>query len=870
MPDTFEFTLLRCHAQQGRIVAVAPLYRRMEANDVVASLRTALIDARFAVWSDTENKGRLAVDRLLAFAGRLTPLLAPQDFQKAAVAYPDLMMLSPLGRYYPDVIAPELTTETLQARLADRPPARYALPGEDGGDADGLRLVTVLFKDHLHDDYILRQLLVDPEGLASSVLLYLDTVDDGRLQPVAAFDGAVEGFWPTENRTPVKARKKGPVADPLSSTLSVLLDIALERQGMLAVDPDELPGRGIEWLADALAERKVVALVTDIPFGEKGFVRAMQPMVGLPLITAEPLGPTELMLNVAVPPGPAFIVLPMIAYPQLADSERVAYGLTSSEHAVLIACANLASLPECLRTVIETTITLPRMDREIFERAFFAVYGVRANGLGDDGASTAWLPYVLPTDVARIARSVNDPEQACVLLRRRVEERIARLKPMHGPSLGDLSGLGEAKVRAEMLIADIRAALDGHIPWSAVDRGMLLVGPPGCGKTSLARAIAKDCGVHFLECSAARWQMAGYLNDHLAAMARDFKEARRFSPSILFLDELDSIGNRETFTGNNASYSTQVVNALLAELQGFSDREKVIVIGATNNVAGIDPALRRAGRLDRVIEVTLPTIEALEKIFVYYFKLHNVANGDGSDIVLRPLAEAAFGRTGADVSLAVRGALRRARLAGRAVCQDDLLAELFNRPLEADLARPLLGEGLRRVAIHEAGHAALRLACGEALGAIAYISIIPRPDGTLGFVSSRPNPDIATLTRADCLALMDVMLGGRAAEEAFYGPEAVGAGAGGGAGSDLAKAMGLARDMVCRLGLGRELRLCWREEPEAGDDREAEALLAEAYERAKAGIEARRDLVTRVADALVARQEMSGEELRLLLDGASQ
>jgi ATP-dependent Zn protease len=348
-------------------------------------------------------------------------------------------------------------------------------------------------------------------------------------------------------------------------------------------------------------------------------------------------------------------------------------------------------------------------------------------------------------------------------------------------------------------------------------------------------------------------------------MARYVQEARRFSPTIMFLDELDSVGNRDKFSGSNASYSTQVVNALLAELQGFSDREKVIVIGATNNLENIDPALRRAGRLDRVVEVTLPTIDALEKVFAYYLKAHGVALGDGSDIDLRPLAEAAFGRTGADVSLAVRGALRRARLARRPMRQDDLLAELFNRPLENDYVRPLRGEGLRRTAIHEAGHAVLRLTVGAAFGGIAYLSIIPRPDGSLGFMSLRPNPDASTLTRADYLSLMDVTLGGRAAEEVFFGREAVGAGAGGGDKSDLAKAMTLALDMVCRLGLGREMRLLWRESPSDADAAEAETLLAEAYGRAVAMIADRRELVERIAAALVERQELSGEELRRLV-----
>ncbi|WP_268966491.1 hypothetical protein [Oceanidesulfovibrio marinus] len=250
-----------------------------------------------------------------------------------------------------------------------------------------------------------------------------------------------------------------------------------------------------------------------------------------------------------------------------------------------------------------------------------------------------------------------------------------------------------------------------------------------------------------------------------------------------------------------------------------------------------------------MVEVSLPTIDALEKIFAYYLERHGAELGKNSDVALRPLAEAAFGKTGADVNLAVRGAIRRARLPKRAICQDDLLAEQYSRPLQNDFARPLHGEGLRRVAIHEAGHALLCLEAGESLGGIAYLSITPRPDGSLGFMATRPNSDVSMRTRADCMALMTMMLGG-------------------GACSDLAKAMSLALalGMVCRFGLGNGLPLRWREEPNGSDMKEAEALLVEAYDQAKSIIAAKRETMERIANALVEHQELSGEELGRLLE----
>ena len=149
---------------------------------------------------------------------------------------------------------------------------------------------------------------------------------------------------------------------------------------------------------------------------------------------------------------------------------------------------------------------------------------------------------------------------------------------------------------------------------------MLLVGAPGTGKTSLARAIAKECDVKFVCGSAARWQSAGALDSHLRAMRADFDEARRYAPAILFIDELDSIGSRERLDSQHSTYQTDVINALLEQIQGIQSTETVIVIGATNYPDMVDPALRRSGRLDQVIEIPLPNIDGLEQIYKYYLR----------------------------------------------------------------------------------------------------------------------------------------------------------------------------------------------------------------------------------------------------------
>ncbi len=146
---------------------------------------------------------------------------------------------------------------------------------------------------------------------------------------------------------------------------------------------------------------------------------------------------------------------------------------------------------------------------------------------------------------------------------------------------------------------------------------MLLVGPPGTGKTTLARAIAKEAELRFVVASASAWQSVGHLGDHLRAMRASFAEARRYAPSILFIDEIDTVGNRDRLSGHNAQYGIEVVNALLELISAQDPERPVIVIAASNAPERVDPALRRAGRLDQTIALPYPTVDALASIFNY-------------------------------------------------------------------------------------------------------------------------------------------------------------------------------------------------------------------------------------------------------------
>ena len=188
----------------------------------------------------------------------------------------------------------------------------------------------------------------------------------------------------------------------------------------------------------------------------------------------------------------------------------------------------------------------------------------------------------------------------------------AEKRKQDGIRLADLAGLGAARDAALGIVEDLRAWQAGELPWDAVHRGLLVVGPPGTGKTELARAMAREPGIHLESASYAQWQARGHLGDMLQAMRASFAVAADQAPSILFLDELDAFGSR---TGGrstqNYSYDTKVITGLLEQLDGIDGRVGVVVIGACTHPEGIDPAILRAGRFDERFEIRRPDAEAL-------------------------------------------------------------------------------------------------------------------------------------------------------------------------------------------------------------------------------------------------------------------
>lgn len=255
-----------------------------------------------------------------------------------------------------------------------------------------------------------------------------------------------------------------------------------------------------------------------------------------------------------------------------------------------------------------------------------------------------------------------------------------------------LAAFGAAGVWALDLKRDLKAWREGAVDWSDVDKGVLLFGAPGTGKTSFAATLAHECGAHLVAASLANWQSHGHLGDLLKAMRKDFESAREAAPSILFIDEVDAVGDRRKFSGDNAHYCHEVVNALLEALDGLGGREGVVVVGATNFPKSLDPALVRAGRLERHIELSRPNQIDRAAILEFYFPELVGAK------VIREAAQRLVGYTGAELEFLSRRARQSARKSRRAVLANDLYEQL---PQFVGLR----DKDLWRVCVHEGGHA---------------------------------------------------------------------------------------------------------------------------------------------------------------------
>ena len=429
-----------------------------------------------------------------------------------------------------------------------------------------------------------------------------------------------------------------------------------------------------------------------------------------------------------------------------------------------------------------------------------------------------------------------------------------------GPTLHELSGYGDAKSWGLELSDDVEAWRDGKITWDDIDRGILLYGPPGSGKTSFGSALARTCGATFVYASAAQWQSSGsgYLGDMLKAMRQSFADAEAAKPSILLIDELDSIGSRTEDAGRNSSYARQVINGLLELLDGGQARDGVIVIGATNYPHLIDAALLRSGRLERHFEIGLPDEETRAGIFRFYL-------GDRlSDEEIRIVASASEGWSGADIEKGVRQARRSARRQGR----DIVLADV-KEALPPTRKIPMAMQ--RLIAAHELGHAIVGVLVEADRLISVSISETCREDGqvqSLGRAKFRERM-FNRKTSTYFLDKIAILLGGIAAEELLFGD--FGSGAAGHPVADLNLATELATMMEIKWGFGGSLAVELAGSPKEletlrtkrkGLQRVVDNTLKTQFQRAKTLLEENRGALIELHGRLVRDRELSAETIR--------
>jgi cell division protease FtsH len=395
-------------------------------------------------------------------------------------------------------------------------------------------------------------------------------------------------------------------------------------------------------------------------------------------------------------------------------------------------------------------------------------------------------------------------------------------------------------------------------------RGVLLFGPPGTGKTMLARAVAAQAGVDFFSASGSSF-VEMFVGRGAARIRRLFKEARKSGRAVIFIDELDAVGGARSSGGGDGGSSEreQALNQLLVELDGFEkDPGTVIVIAASNYVDKLDKALLRPGRFDRQVLVSPPDRDGREAIL----RAHAKGKPLGPDLDLTDVARKTTGMTGAQLANALNEAAIIAGRAGRkAMAREDLDEALLRQSVGSQQARRLSQKERRIVAYHEAGHALCRRLLG--LDPPEILSIVPRGPA-LGFVGHSPQEDTYLKSREELLDELVTLLGGRAAEEEVLSESYSGAV------DDLARVHMVCKQMVSEFGMGVALdadgappialptdNYALSDRTRRDVDLAAMTLAREAYRRARALLANNRECLDDLAANALERETLTREDL---------
>jgi len=446
-----------------------------------------------------------------------------------------------------------------------------------------------------------------------------------------------------------------------------------------------------------------------------------------------------------------------------------------------------------------------------------------------------------------------------------------------GVTFDDVAGIDEARAELMEIVDFLKTPdryrrLGGKIP-----KGVLLAGPPGTGKTLLAKAVAGEAGVPFFSLSGSDFvEMFVGLG---AARVRDlFAQAQQKAPCIIFIDELDALGKARGMNPlGGHDEREQTLNQLLVEMDGFDTQSGVIIMAATNRPEILDPALLRPGRFDRQVVLDRPDLNGREKIL----RVHTKAVALAPDVNLTEIAARTPGFVGADLAnLVNEAALRAARRGSDQVSMQDFdeAVERIVAGLErkSRIMNPLEKE---TVAYHEAGHAVVAASRPNA-DRVTKVSIIPRGVGALGYTLQTPTEDRYLMRRAELLDRIDVLLGGRVAEEIVFGDVSTGAQ------NDLQLVTDLARHMVTQYGMSDRLGLVTFEEPRTNPflsvaatgrgreysektaqtiDEEIRGIVSDARTRVRATLTGRRAALDALAKLLLEKEVVDRQGLEALL-----
>ena len=444
-----------------------------------------------------------------------------------------------------------------------------------------------------------------------------------------------------------------------------------------------------------------------------------------------------------------------------------------------------------------------------------------------------------------------------------------------GVTFKDVAGQDEAKESLQEIIDFLHNPQKYKEIGAKLPKGALLVGSPGTGKTLLAKAVAGEANVPFFSISGSDFvEMFVGVG---ASRVRDlFKQAAKVAPCIIFIDEIDAVGrSRDARYGGNTEHE-QTLNQLLGEIDGFDSSKGIVCLAATNRPEILDKALLRPGRFDRRIVVDRPNLQGrLDTLKVHTRKIKL-----SEDVDLKKIAQATAGAVGADLAnLVNEAALRAVRQGRKAVNQEDLLVSFETVIAGTEKKNTVLTDTEKRlVAYHEVGHALVSALKKESTP-VTKITIVPHTDGALGYTLYLPDEEKYLSTKDELTVELCSLLGGRVAEQVVFGTQTTGAA------NDLQRATDLAKKMVTLYGMSEGLGamapaavqhqylegnayLDCSQETAAMVDREIKEILDRCYSDVKALLSENRALLDEVAEFLLLKETITGEELMAFVNAA--